>query len=215
MLGSQLTLIALIWMQQVTVSATAGKITVGEKIQLELLSNLGYFISRSRENKVIISDSGVGSVWLVKSGLVGQGISLQSSSGGYMRHYEHRALVNQFENTELFLKDASFIVEEGLAGKGISLRSVNLPDYLIGYNTQNEVWIKESDDSEEFKNSVTFQVQRYIYRDHLKKRCSKSYTKNEAGGCNGWSAVSKEQCIQVSTYFRLSGTIPIHNGEQF
>jgi hypothetical protein len=146
----------LMWMAQGADTTKALK--VGQKIRLQSVGIPKYFMRRDSVNRVRISNSGRGDEWFVRNGLIGRGISLLSITGGYIRHQGYKAWVHQNDGKELFFKDSSFTVEDGLAGKGISLRSVNYPEYHLGYDKHYAVLIKKSQDTEEYKKSVSFEV---------------------------------------------------------
>ena len=134
-------------------------IKVGQRIKLRSVNYPNHCVSRQSNGRVAISDSGVGNEWIVRSGLAGKGFSLESvSHGGYIRHRNYQAWVDQAElNKDLYRNDASFTVEAGAIGKGISLRSVNYPNHLLrhaGY----VMWIHESDGSDLYKNDTSFEV---------------------------------------------------------
>merc|ERR1719440_348410 len=60
---------------------------------------------------------------------IGRAYSLESvhHPGRFVRHKDFELWVEKREETDLYLKDASFTLERGLLGQGISLRSGNLP----------------------------------------------------------------------------------------
>ena len=133
------------------------ELKIGQKIKLRSVNFPGHFVSRQSNGRVAISDSGVGNVWVVRSGLAGKGISLESISGGYIRHRNFEAWVDPQTNQDLYKNDASFTVEEGAAGKGVSFRSVNFPERLLrhaGY----VMWIHQSDGSDLYRKDASFEV---------------------------------------------------------
>ena len=110
---------------------------IGKTVKLRSLNDKypDYFVSiksQGADNRVVISNSGVDDEWIVRNGLAGEGISLESVTGtGYIRHSYSQAWVDPLKNEGLYKNDTSFTVEDGLAGKGISLRSVYFPNHLL------------------------------------------------------------------------------------
>ena len=52
------------------------------------------------------------------------------------------------QSNNLYKKDASFMVEDGLAGKGISLRSINFPSYRLRHYSGSGIRLEEIDESD-------------------------------------------------------------------
>ena len=141
-----------------TCSALSAELHIGQKIRLRSVNYPNHFVSRLSNGRVAISDSGVGNEWIVRRGLVGTGISLESVTGGFIRHRNYQAWVDPQINQDLYRKDASFTVENGAAGRGITLRSVNYPRHTLRHSGYN-LWINSSNGSELFRNDSSFIVE--------------------------------------------------------
>ena len=141
------------------------KLDIGQIVRLRSVSDQSsnYFVSlksQGADKRVVISDSGVDNKWIVRSGLAGEGISLEleSITGGYIRHSDSQAWVHPLDDTDLYKKDASYTVENGLAGKGISLQSVNIAGSYLRHHAGTGIQLEEWTDSQEYKEAASFEV---------------------------------------------------------
>ena len=141
-----------------TSSVWATELHVGQKIRLRSVNYPNHLVSRLSSGRVAISDTGVGNQWIVRNGLAGRGISLESVTGGFIRHRNYQAWVDPQINQDLYRKDASFTVEKGAAGRGITLRSVNYPGHTLRHSGYN-LWIHRSNGSHLFANDSSFIVE--------------------------------------------------------
>lgn len=139
-------------------SALTAELQVGDKIRLRSVNFPTYFVSRMSNGRVAISNTGVGNEWIVRSGLIGKGYSLQAVSGGYIRHRNYQAWVDPETTQTLYRNDASFTVEQGAAGQGITLRSVNFPGHTLRHQGYN-LYIHSSNGSDLFKKDSSFFVE--------------------------------------------------------
>lgn len=81
------------------------------------------------------------------------------SGDRYMRHSGYRLRFDPQEDTDLFRQDATFCPEEGATPGTVTLRSVNYPEHVI-HHRNIELWIDESDDSDDFAESSSFIIHR-------------------------------------------------------
>ena len=141
---------------------------VGQKIKLQSVNKPNHFLSRqSSSDQLIISDSGTDNVWIVKSGLIGEGntISLESASEGfiYIRIEDLFAKVHFWldqTDKELYKKDASFTTVNGVAGEGIiSLTPYKSAGYLLRHHDGNGMKIELSDGTDEYNQETSFKVE--------------------------------------------------------
>lgn len=91
-------------------------------------------------------------------GLAGKCHSFQSRNfrGFYIRHQNLRLKLNKYENTDLFRKDATFCIREGLANsEGSSFESFNYRGSFIRHQDL-ELRIQPNDGSVLFKRDATF-----------------------------------------------------------
>ena len=139
-------------------SVLATELQIGQKIRLRSVNYPNHFISRLSNGRVAISDSGTGNEWIVRSGLAGTGFSLESVTGGFIRHRNYQAWVDSQSNSDLYRKDASFTVEQGAAGQGITLRSVNYSGHTLRHSGYN-LYIHRSNGSDLFKKDSSFVVE--------------------------------------------------------
>ena len=146
------------------VPASAPTLEVGQKVRFRSVNYPNHFISRLPNGRVAISSSAADKEWIVRSGLAGKGYSLESQSGGFLRHRNYQVWVDPwpYSYADLYKKDSSFTIEEGLAGKGITFKCVNYPTYFLrhaGYN----LWIHTNDGSNLFSLDSSFEVEMIYY----------------------------------------------------
>ena len=142
----------------VLLQGEALQLKVGQKVRFRSVNFPNHFISRLSNGRVAISSSAADKEWIVRSGLAGKGYSLESQSGGFLRHRNYQVWVDQRSETDLYKKDSSFTIKEGLAGKGITFNSVNYPTHSLrhaGYN----LWIHNNDASNLFSLDSSFEVE--------------------------------------------------------
>ena len=142
----------------IVTTAMTAELKIGQTVKLRSVNYPNHLISRLSNGRVAISDSGVGTDWIVRAGLAGTGISLESVSGGFLRHRNYQAWVDPEINQDLYRKDASYTVENGAAGKGITLRSVNYPAHTLRHSGYN-LWINQSNGSDLFRKDSSFLVE--------------------------------------------------------
>ena len=143
--------------------ALSVKLDIGQTVKLRPVNDKypDYFVSlksHGAENRVVISDSGLDNEWIVKDGLIGKGISLESVTGGYIRHSDSQAWVHPLESGDLYKNDASFTVVNGLAGEGISLQSVNHAGSYLRHHAGDGIQLEELKASLVYKEAASFEV---------------------------------------------------------
>ncbi|GAB7046828.1 AbfB domain-containing protein [Catenuloplanes indicus] len=79
------------------------------------------------------------------------------SGDRYMRHSGYRLRFDPDDGSDLFRQDATFCPEEGTAPGTVTLRSVNYPDHVV-HHRNVELWIDESDNSDDFAESSSFTI---------------------------------------------------------
>ena len=133
------------------------ELKVGQRLRFRSVNFPNHYISRLSNGRVAISSSAPDKDWIVRAGLAGKGFSLESQSGGFLRHRNYQVWVDPESSADLYKKDSSFTIEQGAAGKGISFKSVNFPSYSLrhaGYN----LWINAHDGSHLFSLDSSFEV---------------------------------------------------------
>ncbi|WP_051798836.1 AbfB domain-containing protein [Catenuloplanes japonicus] len=83
--------------------------------------------------------------------------SFHTEDDTYMRHSGYRLRFDANDDSDLFKKDATFCPEDGVEPGTVTLRSVNYPDHVV-HHRNVELWIDESDDSDEFARASSFTV---------------------------------------------------------
>ena len=142
----------------IVTTAMSAELKIGQTVKLRSVNYPNHLVSRLSNGRVAISDNSVGTEWIVRAGLAGTGISLESTSGGFLRHRNYQAWVDPEIDQDLYRKDASFTVEDGAAGRGITLRSVNYPAHTLRHSGYN-LYINQSNGSDLFNKDSSFVVE--------------------------------------------------------
>ena len=96
-------------------------------------------------------------------GLCGNGISLQSNNYPkcYLRHSSYQARIDEYEDSNLFKRDSSFIPHKGLANiEYYSFESFNYRGYYLRH-CNYFLRIDRDDGTELFKQDATFEAENY------------------------------------------------------
>ncbi|MFI5843989.1 AbfB domain-containing protein [Catenuloplanes sp. NPDC051500] len=83
--------------------------------------------------------------------------SFHTEDDRYLRHSGYRLRFDANDGSDLFTKDATFCPEDGAEDGTITLRSHNYPDHVV-HHRNVELWIDESDGSEDFAAASSFIV---------------------------------------------------------
>ena len=95
--------------------------------------------------------------WKMVPGLAGQGVSFQSKNfpNRYLRHRDGRLFLDDFNDSNLYKEDATFIVKPGLAdSKLVSFQSLNFPQHYIRH--RDDILFTETITNEIGKKDATF-----------------------------------------------------------
>lgn len=85
--------------------------------------------------------------------------SFRTSDDRFMRHSGYRLRFDANDGTDLFTQDATFCPEDGVKPGTVTLRSHNYPEHVV-HHRNVELWIDESDDSDEFARASSFVVRK-------------------------------------------------------
>ena len=93
---------------------------------------------------------------IVTNGLADRScFTFRTTDGRYLRHYAFRLRFSKPDDSDLFLKDATFCTEVGTGADVIRLRSFNYPDRTI-HHRDAELWLDKTDDSQNFIAASSF-----------------------------------------------------------
>ena len=145
----------------IVLTGTAQQLKVGQRLRFRSVNYPDYYISRLNNGRVAISNSATDKDWIVRRGLAGKGFSLESQSGGFLRHRNYQVWVDPQSNADLYKKDSSFTIEHGAAGKGITFKSVNFPSFSLRHDRYS-LWISHNDGSQLFALDSSFEVVQVI-----------------------------------------------------
>lgn len=90
-----------------------------------------------------------------RSGVASVSLKSRNYPDRYFRHSGFRLRLDQSDNSDLFVNDASFEMVVGLAGKCRSFRSINYPDRYIRHRN-SELWLDIFEKNDLFRNDATF-----------------------------------------------------------
>ena len=98
-------------------------------------------------------------------------VSIMSSEkpDWYLRHANYRVSLTPAANTDLWLKDATFIEHPDTFFDGFTaFQSVNYPEYYISVNDRQELYIRRFEDTALFHESASFVAGKVLStHDHL------------------------------------------------
>ena len=98
-------------------------------------------------------------------------VSIMSSEkpDWYLRHANYRVSLTPAANTDLWLKDATFIEHPDTFFDGFTaFQSVNYPEYYISVNDRQELYIRRFEDTTLFHESASFVPGKVLStHDHL------------------------------------------------
>jgi hypothetical protein len=93
---------------------------------------------------------------IVTNGLADRScFTFRTTDGRYLRHYAFRLRFAKPDDSDLFLKDATFCAEAGTEANTVRLRSFNYPDRTI-HHRDAELWLDKTDDSPGFLAASSF-----------------------------------------------------------
>ncbi|MEU4428228.1 AbfB domain-containing protein, partial [Actinoplanes sp. NPDC024001] len=81
--------------------------------------------------------------------------TFRDEDGAYLRHFDYRLRFDDEDDSELFRKDATFCLEDGLPAGTIRLRSQNYPEHVL-HRRGPQLFIDKPDGSEKFTEESTF-----------------------------------------------------------
>ena len=122
----------------------------------------GHLWNADDKQNVCISSRGEGTAFRVVRGLKdNSGVSLESldEPGHYLRHSSYMLRLGRNDGRDLFLKDATFFVEQALDGSGgVSLVSYNFPNYYISHRSY-KLKIAIATDSTLHRKDASFNIE--------------------------------------------------------
>ncbi|GAB7044099.1 MULTISPECIES: AbfB domain-containing protein [Catenuloplanes] len=124
--------------------------------ELESVASPGSLVSSVDDLAVITANA---PALEVVEGLADAACFTFRSGDRYMRHSGYRLRFDPLDDSDLFRQDATFCPEEGAAPGTVTLRSVNYPTHVV-HHRNIELWIDESDNSDDFAESSSFTVHR-------------------------------------------------------
>ena len=143
----------------------------------------------------------------VVPGLAGVGVSFKSVNypDHFIRHSSRKGYLAKFHDSDLFKRDASWIVHQGLASSsGISLESVNFPgEYMLHYSYR--IRIARRDGSSLFRNDATWIVH-YLVNNHARGEWKLVYGNNNAA-----SSGTYQQEIERGVTIGRSSSVTVTN----
>ena len=154
-------------------------------------------------NPVVTGQDTKDAEFQIVPGLAGDGISFASVNfpGYYLRHQFSRIKLNQFDGTDLFRQDATFMVREGLADRTwVSFESFNHPGQFIRHKFF-ELWI-DPDTGGPFKEDATFLVQTV---DNIDPWIEVHTQRNQLGGDITVIGHSFSSNSRADVYFEIEG----------
>jgi hypothetical protein len=103
--------------------------------------------------------SGRRTVFTVVKGLADTScFSVRAPSGKYLRHYDYRLRFDKPDDSDLYRKDATFCLLDGLPAGTVRLRSANYPDHVI-HSRGKELYIDKRDGSDAFDADSSFTLE--------------------------------------------------------
>ncbi|CAG8782392.1 6786_t:CDS:2, partial [Dentiscutata erythropus] len=129
-------------------------------VAFESCDNRGYYIAHrnSLGYTLKLDDSPLVADFIFKliAGLDGRGVSFESVNypGHFLRHQFYQIKLHKYDNTPLFQKDASYIINK--QGAFFTFESVNMPGHFIRHRSNNELWADRKEDSDVYIKSSLF-----------------------------------------------------------
>jgi hypothetical protein len=144
------------------ISVEEKKSLVGQVVSMQSLNYPDYYLTVSENHAYIMHIHGSSAKWIIRKGLNGRGISLESVNkpGQFLRHQGYRLKLHKDDGTALFKDDASFEIRSSIAVRGsgyVSLESLNFPNFFIRHKNY-EAWIDPRIQQTLYEEDASFKI---------------------------------------------------------